>query len=482
MILGTKSFRKGISPLTAIGTLPFTTTLAFAQETPEPQTLPTHTQESAPTIPPVTPEQTEESPLATEPAPPVMKDSYEFTLTKGNNNSIMSPDESPDEALAPLFKASEKRRAEQAGFDQLITTIPLRRTKPQKVMFLRSTEGGKYDTLIIDRNLDDSFSDETPIIINAEELEEFETETLSRDGQQMAEFTVNLLSNHISADDIPDTGDYPTVLRVKWTEENPVPKELSWFGYYFYHSEIQVLDKTYQILLQDVNNDGIIGTLDRWTLKDKANELPDNSSRNILDYNWINGQAWKIDIKNPIGNRAVISQFTPTMSYQKDTEIRDEWSAEKLADRADRKDRFEIFTDLDEAVKKANKENKHLIIKFESTWCEPCSAINIFVLPQQRVVDASKNYVWAKINHEEQPEIAAKYHVTSYPTLIIFKPNGKEAKRFSTASGELLVKNLNEALTTVVPDVEIPQEEETTPTTDPTDPTASASSNKTTTE
>lgn len=478
MTLGNQRFLKSISTLAVLGALPLASTLVLAQETTETQTLPKHSEDTAPNItttattaPETSPTHTPTQTLVEE---PVIEDTYEFTLTKGNDLSVMSPDESPDEAIAPLFKASEKRQKEQAGFDQLITTIPLRRTKPQKVMFLRSIEGGKYDTLIIDRNLDNSFSDETPILIDAEELEEFETETQSRDGQHMAEFRVNLLSDHISADNIPNKGDYPTVLRIKWTDENPIPKKLTWFGYYFYQTEIKVADKTYQILLQDVNNDGIIGTLDRWGLKDKANELPDNSSRNVLDYNWINGQAWKIDIKNPVGNRALISQFTPKTGYQQDTETRDEWSAEKIPVRADRKDRLDVLTDLDAAVKKASKENKHLIIKFESTWCEPCSAINIFVLPQQRVVDASKKYVWAKVNYEDQPELAAQYNVTTYPTMIIFKPDGKEATRFNTTSGELLVKNLNEALTIVAPKIVIPEEEpESEPADDPTAPSDS---------
>jgi len=381
-----------------------------------------------------------------------METSYEFPLGRGDVLSAVTPDQSSDEEIAKLPPATAEEAKDINGFQHLVATVSLRTKAPQKVMFARSIETGTYDTLIVDRNLDGSFIGESPITINQEALEEDITQTQSRDGQHMIEFKTALMTDHVHPKNLPAFGDYPAILRLKWTDLNSTPSDVIWFGYYFYQNEISVADKTYQIILHDRNNDGQITELDLWTLKDKSLENADHCSRTIADYHWINGNAWKITLLNPKGNRAYIHRFDPKLSYEQDISKRDPWSADKNATRSDWKDRIKILTNHDDALTQATTEQQHLILKFESIWSETCSAINNFILPQQRVVDASSDYIWARFNDEENADLVSLYNVTSYPTFIILNPNGKEVNRFNSVDGPLLAKHLNESLLIKLPE------------------------------
>ena len=432
MLSGHRRFFKSLSAVSIIGALSLTCIQVIAQNTP-PALIPKTT--ITPTLP-----QKEKGET------PIMETSYEFSLRRGNVLSPLTPDQSSDEVITSLAPATEEEAKNIVGFQHLVAILPLRKENPQKVMFARSEETNTYDMLIVDRDLDGSFVDEAPIIIDKKTLIDDITQTKSRDGKHMIEFKTALMTDHIHPRNLPSFGDYPAILRLKWNNLSSTPKELIWFGYYFYKAEIPVADKTYEILLHDVNNDGIITAPDLWMLKDKSLEITDNVSRNITDYNWINGIAWKIEILNPKGSRAYIHRYDPKISYEQDISNRDPWSSDKVADRAEWKDRLTILTDHDKALKKSVEKQKHLILKFESTWCDACNAINNFILPQQTVVDASKDYVWARFNDEENTDLTSLYNVKNYPTFIILNPNGKEVKRFSKVNGELLTKHLQDSL------------------------------------
>ena len=431
MLLGNQSSSQSLSVIAILGILSLISTFVLAQETP--QTLPDQINSELATDPYITP-------------PPVMETSYDLLLGRGNVLSLLTPDQSSEEIITPLVRATDEEAKDIPGFQHLVATLPLRKKKPQKVMFARSEKLGTFDTLIVDKNLDGSFIGEAPIIIDQTALADDKTQTESRDGKHMIEFQTALMTDHVHPDYLPEFGDFPAILRLKWVDINTTPKDLIWFGYYFYQTEISVADKTYQILLHDINNDGQITAHDKWILKDKSKDLPDNSSRNITDFNWINGIAWKIDLKTVKGNRGYIYRFNPMTSYEEDINSRDPWSDDRNSERSEWKNRLTVLTDHDTLRKQSAEKQKLSILKFENIWCESCSAINIFVLPQQRVVNASSKYIWARFNNEEHLDLVSQYDVTEYPTFIILNPDGEELTRFHEVNGDTLVKNLRAGL------------------------------------
>ncbi|MEK7991212.1 MAG: thioredoxin [Thiotrichaceae bacterium] len=62
--------------------------------------------------------------------------------------------------------------------------------------------------------------------------------------------------------------------------------------------------------------------------------------------------------------------------------------------------------------------DKLLIIDFWAPWCGPCRS---FAPVYEAVAEQHEDVVFAKINTEEQQELAGSFGIRSIPTLMIFK-------------------------------------------------------------
>ena len=66
----------------------------------------------------------------------------------------------------------------------------------------------------------------------------------------------------------------------------------------------------------------------------------------------------------------------------------------------------------------AINEHANLIIDFWAPWCAPCRAFApIFEAASEKRADL----IFAKVNTEEQQEIAAAFAIRSIPTLMVFR-------------------------------------------------------------
>lgn len=79
-----------------------------------------------------------------------------------------------------------------------------------------------------------------------------------------------------------------------------------------------------------------------------------------------------------------------------------------------------------EFVEKVLEAPVPVLVDFWAAWCGPCK----MVAPEVEAVAAEfeGRAVIAKVNVDEQPEIAGKYQIMSIPTLIVFK-QGTEVQR-----------------------------------------------------
>ncbi len=62
--------------------------------------------------------------------------------------------------------------------------------------------------------------------------------------------------------------------------------------------------------------------------------------------------------------------------------------------------------------------NPFVIIDFWAPWCGPCKS---FAPTYEKVSEDFPDIVFAKINTEEEQEIAAHFQIRSIPTLMIFR-------------------------------------------------------------
>lgn len=70
--------------------------------------------------------------------------------------------------------------------------------------------------------------------------------------------------------------------------------------------------------------------------------------------------------------------------------------------------------------------DKPVLVDFWAPWCGPCKMVGPEV--EALAGDYEGKAIVAKVNVDEQQQLAAKYSVMSIPTMVVFK-DGQEAKR-----------------------------------------------------
>ena len=65
------------------------------------------------------------------------------------------------------------------------------------------------------------------------------------------------------------------------------------------------------------------------------------------------------------------------------------------------------------------------LVDFYADWCGPCKMVAPVI---QEIAEERQDIAVGKINVDESYELAAKYNVSSIPTIILFK-NGEEINR-----------------------------------------------------
>jgi thioredoxin 1 len=83
----------------------------------------------------------------------------------------------------------------------------------------------------------------------------------------------------------------------------------------------------------------------------------------------------------------------------------------------------------DEAIKTADKP---VVVDFWAEWCGPCKMIAPVLEELSQDTDAIQI---AKLNVDDNPDIARRYSVMSIPTLLVFQ-EGVEKKRLVGAKGK----------------------------------------------
>ena len=88
--------------------------------------------------------------------------------------------------------------------------------------------------------------------------------------------------------------------------------------------------------------------------------------------------------------------------------------------------------------------DKPVVVDFWAEWCGPCKMLAP-ILDEVAGENADKITV-AKVNVDENPDLAREFDIMSIPTLIVFK-DGQPAHRFQGASGKAgLLQNLSDFL------------------------------------
>ena len=87
-----------------------------------------------------------------------------------------------------------------------------------------------------------------------------------------------------------------------------------------------------------------------------------------------------------------------------------------------------------------NEKNKYplMLVDFWASWCGPCMIISPII--EQLAKEYSGKIVFAKINVDENPQIANRFGVQSIPTMIILK-YGEVVDRIIGALPKVQIEN-----------------------------------------
>lgn len=89
-------------------------------------------------------------------------------------------------------------------------------------------------------------------------------------------------------------------------------------------------------------------------------------------------------------------------------------------------------------------KNGLVMVDFWAAWCGPCKMIAP-VLNEIAETESDK-FTIAKVNVDQQQQLAQKYKIRNIPTMILFY-NGKEVKRFAgVKTKKFLLKEANDVL------------------------------------
>lgn len=86
-------------------------------------------------------------------------------------------------------------------------------------------------------------------------------------------------------------------------------------------------------------------------------------------------------------------------------------------------------SDFQSLLDSSAQSHEPILIEFYTDWCTWCKVLQDSTLPDGYVQKFLKNFELGKINAEVDTNVAKKYGVRSYPTVLLLKSNGEEIDR-----------------------------------------------------
>jgi thiol-disulfide isomerase/thioredoxin len=102
--------------------------------------------------------------------------------------------------------------------------------------------------------------------------------------------------------------------------------------------------------------------------------------------------------------------------------------------------------EIDAAFAAAKNENKPVFVYWGAKWCPPCNQVKVTLFNRQDFIERSRGFVPVYVDGDSPgaQKIGARFHVSGYPTMVLFNPQGREVTRLP---GEVEPVRYTEVLT-----------------------------------
>lgn len=349
-------------------------------------------------------------PVAARPA------SEAVTLAAGDPASKLAPRYSPH---GRELKLEPSRRPDVAGFDHLETRLKLGRNAETAaghlLVLARGARGKPYNLLFVDADGTGKLG-ATPITVEPK---------VAR-GKLWTQFQATLRVDHARPGVAVAAEDYPVEFWAVVDQEGDVPDVIRVSRRGFLVGSTRLGGAPAYVVLSDSNNDGVLGPGDWWELRAEGSKAAD--SRNVGDFAWAGGQAWKLETEGTSGRRAKLVAFDPGITEEEDSIKRDLFREDRLAERSAKPVAFR--KDIDAALKDAAHRRSACFLKFETDWCGPCKLMTSFVFTAKAVADAADGLTCLVIDGDARKDLTERHAVNAYPTGILLDADGREIARY----------------------------------------------------